>query len=86
MKRFTLMIASAAVGLALLAGATRNVLAESGTGGSGALPPDTVNCYYHLWTCSYMGDDYWSDCSPGFDEGWIPTSSAKVICGTYHKS
>jgi len=79
-KRFPLMAASAAIGLALLAGVTHELTADTGD----VVPPDNVSCYYHLWTCSYDGDAYWSDCDPSFGEGWIPTSQAKIICVTYH--
>ena len=80
MKRFPLMVASASIGLALLAGATHELTADAGT----TQPPDNVSCYYHLWTCSYDGDGHWSGCNPNFGEGWIPTSQAKVICDVYH--
>lgn len=80
MKRFPLMVASAAIGLALLAGATRELTADTGT----TTPPDNVSCYYHLWNCSYDGDGYWSNCNPNYGEGWIPTSQARIICTVYH--
>jgi hypothetical protein len=76
------MVASAAIGLALLAGVTREVTAS--TNGSVVVPPDNIRCYYHLWTCSYDGENYWSGCNPAFPEGWITTAEAKLICTVYH--
>jgi len=78
------MVASAAIGLALLAGVTRELIASSKV--ATVVPPDNVGCYYHLWTCSYDGAAYWSGCNPDFSEGWIPTSQARIICTTYHAS
>jgi hypothetical protein len=81
-KRFPLMVASAAIGLALLVGVTRELTAT--TVPNAVIPPSGARCYYHLWTCSYTGEAYWSDCSPDYPEGWITTQSAAIICTTYH--
>jgi len=81
-KRYPLMVASAAIGLALLAGVTRELMASSTD--ATVIPPNSTNCYYHLWTCSYDGENYWSGCNPDYPEGWIPTSTARMICSTYH--
>ena len=84
MKRFTLIIASAVIGLALLVGASRKALADtSGTG----QPGDGVTCYYNLYTCSYQDSmAYWSGCDPQYAQGLIPTATAKLICTTFHAS
>jgi hypothetical protein len=80
MKRFPLMIASAVIGLALLAGSTHQLTAESSRA---AVPP--AGCYYFLYTCSYGGTSaYWSDCDPGYPGGMISSDFAAIICGSYH--
>jgi hypothetical protein len=83
MKRLTLIVASGAIGLALLVGATRDAAATTGGGGGG----DGVACYYNLYNCSYQDSmAYWSGCDPQYSPGLIPTATAKVICNTYHSS
>jgi hypothetical protein len=79
MKRFPLMVASAVIGLALLAGVTREVAAKS----SSAIPPLGGACMYYWYTCSYDDGSYWTNCIPGGGAGWIPTSFAQIICTTY---
>jgi hypothetical protein len=79
-KRFPLMVASGAIGLALLVGVTHKLTASTETG----TPPSDGYCYYHLWNCSYDGTGYWDGCDPNYAEGWIPTSYARAICTTYH--
>ena len=79
MKRFSLMIASAAIGLALLAGTTRELVAKS----SVVIPPAGGSCMYYWYTCSYDDGSYWTDCTPGLPAGMIPTASARMICDTY---
>jgi hypothetical protein len=81
MKRFSLMVASAAIGFALLAGVTHELTAEV----TAAIPPGG-GCYYYLYTCSYDNGSYWSDCTPGLPPGMIPTASAKMLCGTFNQS
>ena len=78
--KYPIGIASAAIGLALLAGAARRARADT------QIPPDGAQCYYHLWTCSYDGTGYWSGCDPNFSEGWITTRTAEAICTDYHSS
>jgi hypothetical protein len=80
MKRFPLMVASAAIGLALLAGVTHQLTAEPKTA---AVVPSGGSCYYSWYTCSYPDNTYWTGCQPGNSPGMIPTSIASVICGTY---
>jgi hypothetical protein len=80
-KRFPLMVASAAIGLAMLVGVTHELTAVPTTP---VLPGDKVPCYHHLWTCSYDGNAYWSGCNPDGEEGWIFTSTAKLICSDYY--
>jgi len=82
MKRFPLMVASAAIGLALLAGVTRELVAKP----SSPVPPLGGSCLYFLYTCSYENGSYWSDCTPGGSQGWIPTSFARIICATYNEN
>jgi hypothetical protein len=79
MKRFPLMVASAAIGLALLAGGTRELTAKS----SRAIPPISGACMYYWYTCSYPDGSYFTDCTPGGSAGWVPTSFAQIICATY---
>ena len=88
MKRFTLIIASFAIGLALLVGAsTRAFASGNGTGGSGGMPGDGVPCYYNLYTCSYQDSmAYWSGCNPDYGQGLISTANAKAICTAFHSS
>ncbi|HEY8062178.1 MAG TPA: hypothetical protein VID74_05245 [Gemmatimonadales bacterium] len=81
MKRLTLIIASGAIGLALLLGATHDATATM----SNVQPGDGVPCYYNLYYCSYQDSmGYWSGCDPQYAQGLIPTATAKVICATYH--
>ena len=81
MSKLPLIAATATLGLALVAGVTRSVTAET----AGTTPPsDNVNCYYKLYHCSYDGSAYWSGCDPRYGEGWIPTSAARSICRTFH--
>ena len=83
MKRFPLMVASAAIGLALLAGVTRELTAESA---AGTVPPLGGSCYYYLYNCSYPDSNaYWSGCEPGYAPGMIGTSSARMICTTFNE-
>jgi hypothetical protein len=82
MKRFPLMVASAAIGLALLAGVTRELPAKS----SLAVPPVHGQCMYYWYTCSYDDGSYWSDCTPGGSAGYIPTEVARIICSTYNNA
>lgn len=82
MRRLTLAVGSGALGIALLAGGVSTLRADE----SGQVPPNSIRCYYHGFFCSYEGDDYWSGCDPNYPEGWIQTSTAKVICTTYHSS
>lgn len=82
MSKRTLLFGSALVGLALVAGAGRTALATDQTD----IPSDTIHCYYNLYHCVYDDDGYWSGCLPQYNEGWIPTSTAKAICKTYHRS
>jgi hypothetical protein len=86
MKRLTLIMASAAIGLALLLGATRDAVANTTETGGGHGPPDDgIPCYYNLYNCSYQDSmAYWSGCSPGYAPGLITTATAKVICEQYH--
>ncbi|HEY3933990.1 MAG TPA: hypothetical protein VGL65_05165, partial [Gemmatimonadales bacterium] len=72
MKRFPLMVASGAIGLALLAGVTHKLTASTSV--AAQVPGDGVGCYYHLWTCSYDGNGYWDGCDSSYGEGWVPTS------------
>lgn len=82
MKRLPLIVASGTIGLALLAGATRDAVATT-TGG--IQPADGVPCYYNLYNCSYQDSmAYWSGCDPQYSPGLIPTSTAKVICTTFN--
>lgn len=84
MKRISLMVFSAVLGIALLAATARQLSATQGDGG---LPGDGVGCYYNMYTCSY-GDSwaYWDGCTPGAAEGWTSTGTAKTLCTTYHPS
>ena len=82
MKRFTLMLASGAIGLALLAGATHDAIADTSTT---TQPGGGVPCYYNLYTCSYEDSmAYWSGCDPQYSPGMITTTTAKAICTTFH--
>lgn len=78
--KFPIAVGSTAIGIALLAGASQKVRAD--TSGQS----DDTQCYYNMYHCSYPGDAYWSNCDPQFVQGYIPTSSAKIICDTYHDS
>jgi hypothetical protein len=81
MKRFPLMIAFAAIGLAVLAGVGRQLSATEG----GTYPPEGDHCYHNAGTCSYLDSmGYWSSCSGG--EGLISTTEAKGICSIYNPS
>jgi hypothetical protein len=83
MSKLPLVAATAALGLAFVAGATNSVTAEA----SGAVPPsDNVYCYYNLYHCSYDGDMYWSNCDPRFNQGYIGTSVARSICTKFNPS
>lgn len=83
MSKLPLIVATAAIGLFLVAGSTRTVTAAQG----GPTPPsDGQSCWYHLWHCSYDGSAYWSDCNPNMGQGWIPTSVARQICREFHSS
>ena len=82
MQRFTLAIGSGVLGLALLVGGASTLRADQST----QIPGDNERCYYHGYYCSYDGSGYWSDCNPGYPEGWIPTGTAKLICAVYHSS
>lgn len=81
MSKLPLLAATALVGLAIVAGTTRTVTAETAT-----YPSDGIDCYYHLWHCSYDGEAYWSDCDSGYGQGWIPTSAARRICRKFQWS
>lgn len=81
MSKLPLIAVTAALGLAIVAGATSSVTAEE----AGPIPPSGyINCYKNGSHCSYAGDNYWSGCATRFAEGWIPTSNAILICTTYH--
>lgn len=82
MKRFPLMVVSAAIGLALLAGVTRELTARSV---GGMVPPLGGSCYYFWYTCSYDTGAYWDGCEPGYSAGMISSATAKAICTTYHQ-
>ncbi len=81
MPKFPLLVGTAALGLAFVAGATRTVAATEET----TIPSDGINCYYHLWHCVYEDNGYWSGCDERYGEGWIPTGIAKAICREYHR-
>lgn len=83
MKRFPLMVASAAIGVALLAGITHELAAKDNV----PIPPAGGSCYYYLYTCSY-GDTgaWWGGCEPGYPAGMIGTSFARIICADYNES
>lgn len=82
MKRLALIVASGAIGLALLVGVTHEAVATTGGGGQ---PSDNVPCYYNLYHCSYQDSmAYWSGCDPQYSQGLIPTGTAKVICTVFH--
>lgn len=81
MSKMPLIAATATLGLAIIAGAASSVTAET----SGPIPPSGyINCYKNGTHCSYSGDNYWSGCETRYAEGWIPTSTAILICATYH--
>lgn len=82
MSKLPLIAATAALGLAFVAGATTTVTAADT---SGAVPPsDNVYCYYNMYHCSYDGDMYWSQCDPRYHQGYIPTSVASMICRKFN--
>lgn len=80
MSKLPLTIATAALGLAFVAGTTTNVTAAT----AGAPPSDNVYCYYNMYHCSYDGDAYWSGCDSRFHEAYIPTSVARSVCTMFH--
>lgn len=82
MKRFSLMVASAAIGLGLLAGVTHQLAAKAV---NTAVPPLGGSCYYFMYNCTYASGAYWSDCEPGGAPGMIGTSFARIICKTYNE-
>ncbi|HEY4320281.1 MAG TPA: hypothetical protein VGM77_03800 [Gemmatimonadales bacterium] len=83
MKRISLMVFSAVLGVTLLAVTAHQLRATQGTGA----PGDNVMCYYNMYTCSY-GDSwaYWDGCDPSIPQGWTATVNAKALCTTYHPS
>lgn len=81
MSKRPLLLGSAILGVALIAGATRTAIATD----QKDIPSDSMHCYYHLYHCVYDDDGYWSGCDPQYNEGWIATSTAKAICTTYHR-
>jgi hypothetical protein len=80
MSKLPLIAATAALGLAFVAGTTRTVAAGAGP----VIPSDNVSCWYKLWSCAYPNGGYWSGCRADLGEGWIPTSNAMMICTQYH--
>lgn len=80
MKRFPLMVASAAIGLGLLAGIARELTAQPK---NNDVPPSGGSCYYFWYNCSYSSGAYWTDCEPGGSPGMVPTSFARIICKVY---
>ena len=80
MKRFPLIAATTAVGLALLGGSLHAVRASA----TSTVPLDGVKCYYKLWHCSYDGPGYWDGCDPNYPEGYITTGMARSICQMYY--
>lgn len=81
MSKRPLLLGSAILGLVLVAGATRSATATDQKN----IPSDSIHCYYHLYHCVYEDDGYWSGCDPRYGQGWVPTSSARAICQTYHE-
>ena len=77
MKKLTLAVGTAVIGLSLVAGSVRSARAAQ-------TPSDNTSCAYHLWHCSYAGPDYWSNCEPDWASGWVSTKFAKGICEYYH--
>ncbi len=81
MKRFPLMIAFGAIGLAVLAGVGRQLSATESNG----YPDDNLQCYHNAGTCSYLDSmGYWSGCRAG--EGLMTTNDAKSACAQYNAS
>ena len=78
MSKFTIVAASAVLGIATIAGAVRQLSAETGT------PSDHIRCYYAGTFCSYPGTAYWSECNPNYPNGFIRTDMAEIICKTFH--
>ncbi|MGH7522837.1 MAG: hypothetical protein ACREK8_00855 [Gemmatimonadales bacterium] len=84
MKRLTLMMASAAIGLTLLVGAARDALATTMETGNYGPPGDGVTCYYNMYNCSYQDSmASWNGCSPDYSPGLITTATAKAVCQQY---
>ncbi len=80
MSKLPLTLATAALGLAFVAGTTTKVTAEM----AGPPPSDNVYCYYNMYHCSYDGDMYWSDCDPTFHQAYVPTSIARSVCRKFN--
>jgi hypothetical protein len=78
-QKIPFVVASAIVGFALLAGSTQAV-----TVAEAQVPLETTKCYYHLWTCHYVGNDYWSGCDEHYGEAWISTYTARSVCARYN--
>ena len=78
MSKLPLIAATAALGVAFVAGATNSVTAEMA-----GPPSDNVYCYFNMYHCSYDGAGYWRGCDPKYHEAYISTSVARAICTEY---